>query len=132
MGNDFLKLFWRDNPMERILAFCGLNCAECEAYVATQAHDAAAIQAVVEKWKVENNLTRLTAESVMCDGCLTASTQVCSYCYECPVRACAQQRGVESCGLCAEFSNCATINEFLSMAPVARDTLNAIHAGWSR
>ncbi|MBN1875577.1 MAG: DUF3795 domain-containing protein, partial [Anaerolineae bacterium] len=40
--------------MDKIIAYCGLNCAECPAYLATQANDMEALEHVAEEWRVAN------------------------------------------------------------------------------
>ncbi len=35
--------------MEKLIAFCGLDCAGCEAYIATQANDETAKGGVIGK-----------------------------------------------------------------------------------
>jgi Fe-S-cluster-containing hydrogenase component 2 len=39
--------------MARIQAYCGLDCGECEAYVATQKNDRAGLDAVAKKWAAQ-------------------------------------------------------------------------------
>ncbi len=39
--------------MEKIIAYCGIDCAGCEACIATQANDYQAKLALLEKWWVE-------------------------------------------------------------------------------
>ena len=39
--------------MERMIAVCGLDCAKCEAYLATQANDEAAKERVAAKWRAQ-------------------------------------------------------------------------------
>ncbi len=40
--------------MERILAYCGLVCSECPAYLATQAGDTAALEEVAARVTLSN------------------------------------------------------------------------------
>jgi hypothetical protein len=39
--------------MARIQAYCGLDCGECEAYIATQKNDRAELDAVAKKWSAQ-------------------------------------------------------------------------------
>ncbi|MCX6027799.1 MAG: DUF3795 domain-containing protein [Chloroflexi bacterium] len=41
--------------MDRIVAYCGLVCSECPAYIATQADDLAMKERVVAQWRVQFN-----------------------------------------------------------------------------
>lgn len=110
-----------------LIAYCGLKCAECEAYQVTRAQDLAAQQRLVEKWRVEYNSPEMTLESVICDGCSVGERHG-GYCAACPVRACAVQRRVTTCAACAEYP-CEELEKFFVMAPSARVTLDEVRAG---
>ncbi len=114
--------------MERMVAFCGLICTDCPAYLATQADDDTARERVAAQWREEFNAPGITAESINCDGCLRTDGRLFGHCLECKIRACGQARGVENCGHCAEYATCETLAEFLGYVPSARATLDAIHA----
>jgi len=114
--------------MDRMIAFCGLDCAACEAYQATQSGDEAAKQAVVEKWRTEFNHPDMTLADVVCDGC-PGTGRLVPYCHECPIRACAVARGVANCAACEEYETCEKLNGFLADVMVARENLEAIRVG---
>jgi hypothetical protein len=65
--------------MDRIIAYCGLVCSDCSAYVATQANDQEALERVAAQWREEYNAPNITVESVICDGCLDGG-RLCSHC----------------------------------------------------
>ena len=46
--------------MNRMIAICGLNCAECEGYLATQANDEEAKERVAAQWRQMFNAPGLT------------------------------------------------------------------------
>jgi hypothetical protein len=114
--------------MDPIIAFCGLVCTDCEGYKATQVGDQAWLERLAEKARVEYGAVNATAQSVMCDGCLSDAGRKCGYCAECQIRACGQARGVANCAYCADYPTCAKIAGFLQMAPAARVTLEGIRA----
>jgi len=114
--------------MDKTIAFCGLVCTECEAYLATQANDLAALERMAIKSREQFNQPNITAESLMCDGGLAPSDRLCGYCYECQVRACGQERAVANCAHCTDYA-CAKLETFWGMAPQARATLDGIRAG---
>lgn len=114
--------------MGKMLAFCGLDCGGCEAYLATQADDKAALQAVVEKWRVEFGHPKMTLADVICDGCPSTTGRLVSYCSQCPIRACAVEKGVENCAYCDAYETCEKLNGFLANVAVARENLEAIRA----
>ena len=90
--------------MDKIIAYCGLNCSECPAYIATQSGDPAALEKVAAQWREAFNMPDLTAESVICDGCLqTNAGRLSGYCATCAIRACAVERGFLTCAECDIF-----------------------------
>ena len=109
----------------QIIAYCGLNCSTCPAYIATQADDMAGLESVAAQWREEYNAPNISVESVICDGCLSGSRK-CSHCAECNIRACGIEHGVANCAYCVDYSTCDKIQGFIEMVPVARTNLEAI------
>ncbi len=116
--------------MDTIIAYCGLVCTECAAYLATQADDWAALEQVAAQWAKEFDAPDITAESIVCDGCLTDMGRKCGHCYECDVRACAMARDVANCAHCDEYA-CQTLESFFGFVPSARATLEGVRASLS-
>jgi hypothetical protein len=114
--------------MNQLIAFCGLDCAKCEAYLATQANDDAAKERVAAKWRTEYNAPDITLASVTCDGCVTVGGQLGGYCPQCPIRACGVTRQVANCAHCAEYNACDKLAGFFKSVPDARVTLDGIRA----
>jgi hypothetical protein len=111
--------------MDKIIAYCGLVCTDCPAYIATQADDRAALEKVAAQWREEFNAPNITVESVICDGCLGADGRHCSHCAECEIRACGVERGVANCAYCADYA-CEKLEGFFGFAPDARAVLDGI------
>ncbi len=109
--------------MERMIAYCGLICTDCGAYIATRAKDQAAIERVAAEWRVAHNNPNITADGVPCDGCLAEGIK-CFHCTECDIRACGKQHSVTNCAHCAEFP-CERIQQFMGWVPQAAATLQA-------
>ncbi len=116
--------------MAEMIAPCGLDCAECPGYQATQANDEAKIAEVAKMWSKEFN-TEIKPENVWCDGCLADSERKCSHCAECDVRDCAVSKGVPNCAHCGDYG-CETITKFFEFVPPAKEKLDAIRAGLSK
>ena len=76
---------------DKMIAYCGLVCSECEAYQATQANDMPALEALAVRWSAEFN-GDLKAADCLCDGCLGEGRQI-GHCAECGIRACALEHG---------------------------------------
>jgi len=112
--------------MDKIIAYCGLNCAGCPAYIATKSGDPAALERVAAEWRVAFNAPEMTAESIICDGCLASiGERLAGYCGMCEIRACAIERGVVNCAFCDDYG-CAKLEGFLAQAPEARATLGQL------
>jgi hypothetical protein len=106
--------------IETMIAYCGLVCTDCPAYLATQANDEKKAQETAALWAKEYGI-KVAVADVWCDGC-TAGGKKCAHCAECEIRACGIEKGVANCGRCADFS-CEKTEKFFAMAPFARDTL---------
>ncbi len=114
--------------MDTMIAYCGLDCLQCEAYKATQAHDEAAKDLIASKWQKAFNSPDITAAFVTCEGCLNDKGHLGGHCLECEIHACGISHGVANCGRCAELHQCDKIAGFFSMAPEAKAVLEIIHA----
>jgi hypothetical protein len=113
--------------MEQMIAYCGLMCSDCEAYIATQANDQAALEEVAAQWRCKYSAPSITVEGVNCDGCLETEGRKCGYCRECEIRACAMQQKVINCAHCDRYT-CHKLGEFFGFVPSARTTLDGIRA----
>jgi len=114
--------------MSESRAFCGLDCAKCEAYIATAAGDEAAKKRVAEKWRAEFQQPDITAANVTCDGCATLRGRLGGYTERCPVRACAAGRALPTCAHCGDYETCGTLATFLAMAPSLKPVLDGIRS----
>ena len=120
--------------MERITAYCGLACSQCDAYVATQSGDRAALERVAAKWREQFNSPEITADGIVCDGCLTTvgGGRVAYYCTLCAIRACAIEKGLANCAHCADYVHqdvlCEKLEGFLAHSPEAKATLDGIRS----
>ncbi len=109
-----------------MIAYCGLTCTECPAYIATEADDAARISQIAKEWS-EAYKADVRPEHVWCDGCLVDGKK-CVHCGECKIRACGIERGVTNCAHCSDYA-CEELEKFFGMVPQAKETLDAVKAG---
>lgn len=114
--------------MEKMVAYCGLVCTDCPAYVATQASDQDALERTAAMWREQFNAPEITADSIVCDGCSTTDGRLSGYCSMCEIRACALERSLGTCAPCAEYDGCGKLAAFHEHAPEARATLDGIRA----
>ena len=95
------------------LAYCGLNCSECPAYIALRNNDDNLRAETLKKWSSPEY--PLTSEDINCDGCKSSDGALFKFCGECAVRNCASERMVETCAHCPDYG-CDTLQEWLSHA----------------
>ncbi len=125
-----------DNPKERtsqmsdpMIAYCGINCIECPAYVATQAEDMEALEKMAKEASEQFDM-EMTVADAMCDGCLSTTGRQIGYCHECAIRLCAVPKHAETCAHCADYP-CDKVEGFSKPGTPHRKTLDEIHASLS-
>ena len=117
----------KDGRMDdRMIAYCGIACTDCEAYVATQAGDMDALERMAKTAEEEYGTERTAADS-MCDGCLTTTGRQIGYCHECAIRLCAVPRRVATCAHCDAYP-CEKIEAFSKPGTPHRKMLDGIRA----
>ena len=87
--------------MSEIIAYCGLKCHECEAYIATKANDKEAIEKVAKKWSTGEY--SFAPEDIWCDGCVGDGERILTWCRECRIRNCCSEKQVPICTRCEDF-----------------------------
>ena len=110
--------------MEKMIAYCGLVCTECPAYLATQKDDADALEKVARQWSKQFDVS-LQAEDCYCDGCQATTDRLFGYCHKCKIRACGLKTEVTNCAHCGEYA-CEELEGFFKMAPEAKTTLEKV------
>ncbi|MGD2175234.1 MAG: DUF3795 domain-containing protein [Candidatus Brocadiaceae bacterium] len=111
--------------MGEMIAFCGLDCARCDAFQATLADDDEARRRIAAAWSDPEAGYGLSPEDIVCDGCLVQDGRVMSFCRDCPIRQCGLSRGVENCAHCDEYP-CARLRPCHERSPQAREALQRI------
>ena len=91
--------------MKDFIAYCGLDCETCEARTATVNNDDELRRRVAELWSRLNG-AEITPEMIRCEGCRFDGVKSLFCDSLCRIRPCAQGRGLEHCGLCAEMESC--------------------------
>jgi hypothetical protein len=111
----------------KIIAYCGIQCSECPAYIATQKNDDALRAETARKWS-EMFKSDIKAADIYCDGCPSDSGRLFNYCSTCEIRKCARAKKLATCASCPEYS-CKKLDEFLSLVPEARKVLEELRKG---
>ena len=109
---------------EKIVAFCGLLCNECPAYIAKQTNDKELRKKTAERWTSDD--FPLKPEDINCDGCIDGK-ELFKHCTMCEVRKCGLEKGVKNCAYCAEYP-CKKLEGLwgLLQAPEAKEILDEI------
>jgi hypothetical protein len=118
--------FRKGKIMAPSFAVCGIDCAICDAYLATQANDENAKASVAARWQEEYHITGITNAFVTCDGCLSTTGRLGGHCPECELRTCALEKGLASCAYCEDYDSCVKLANFLQFAPMLRDNLEQL------
>ena len=108
--------------MNKLIAYCGLDCEKCEARIATLNNDNALRERVAQKWS-ELNGVEITPTMINCVGCRVDGVKT-PYCEAmCPIRQCALSKQNETCASCAEMATCSILAPILSHSDEARNNL---------
>ncbi|HNY16374.1 MAG TPA: DUF3795 domain-containing protein [Treponemataceae bacterium] len=110
--------------MKKMIAACGLDCAECGALIAHKTNDDELRKKVAAEW-TEMFKFPFTKEMINCTGCLEKEGIHAGYCSECKIRSCALGKGLANCAACADYP-CAEVSGFHAACPAAKATLDAL------
>jgi hypothetical protein len=111
---------------QRMIAFCGLDCAACPALFASQRLSMEERQKVADQWSREYHAD-VKAIDVDCVGCTAREGVHVAHCAVCEMRQCGLAKGLATCADCPEFA-CARLEGFFKMVPAARDNLMSLRA----
>ena len=110
--------------MEKMIAYCGLDCTKCDAYIATLNNDQSLREKTAKLWSKLNN-TQIFPEQINCQGCRANGVKT-EFCQSiCAIRQCALKKGVDTCGECGSLKKCQTIKAIISNNPEALKNLNS-------
>lgn len=108
--------------MKNRIAYCGLDCEKCDAYLATVRDDQALREKTAREWS-ELNHAPIMPEHINCLGCRAEGVKT-VFCESlCQIRRCALQKGVETCGDCGSLNKCRSIAVILANSPEALKNL---------
>ena len=113
--------------MEKMIAYCGIVCSDCGAFIATRNDDDAKRQETAAIWSKKYNHD-FKPEDINCDGCLTTTDRVVGYCTMCEIRKCGREKGVVNCAYCNDYG-CKKLTDFFEMVPQNKTKLDEIRKG---
>ena len=110
-----------------LIAKCGLDCSECNAYKAYANNDEVLRKKTAEVWSQQYGHS-VKPEDINCAGCTDLKGAHIGYCAQCEVRACGIQHNIPNCASCPEYG-CEKLTKFWAMAPAAKANLEALRKG---
>jgi len=109
--------------MKNVIAYCGLDCSECPAYIATQKDDYEELKKVAKQWS--NDSMSFKPEDMYCDGC-SVNGRIFSWCGNCSTRKCCKEKQLENCAYCEDYL-CDKLKQTLSHNDsIAKERLDKI------
>ena len=112
--------------MERIIACCGLNCAACDARIATIADDDNLRTETAEKWMNQFGATGITIEMINCTGCMEPGVKF-GHCLECQIRNCVISKAFKTCADCEKLESCELVSQVHKFEPSALENLRSLN-----
>lgn len=102
--------------MKNKIAYCGLDCEKCDAYIATKNNDQALRVKTAKLWSELNNAPILP-EHINCQGCREKGVKTVFCDKICGIRQCALKKNFETCRDCEDLENCKVMGEIISNNP---------------
>ena len=108
--------------MKDMIAYCGLDCEVCAAYLAT-VHDDQALRERTARLRAELNHAPILPGHINCRGCRVDGVKT-VYCPSpSPFRQGGLKKAAATCGDCPEVDPCQTVGAIFSSRPEARENL---------
>jgi hypothetical protein len=112
--------------MEKCIACCGIDCATCNARIATVTDDNGLRTKVAEEWKIRYHVPELLPEMINCAGCMEPGAKI-GHCEECEIRTCALSKNYRTCAECDAMETCLIIKKVHQYVPDALDNLRSLN-----
>lgn len=103
---------------------CGLNCAECAAFLATAANDDAMRAKTAAEWSVIYHAD-IKPEQINCMGCMADGVKFTHCANSCEMRKCCISKNVQNCADCQTYP-CNMVSEFHKIAPAAKTNIEQL------
>lgn len=111
--------------MKALIGYCGLDCEECEARLATINNDNAMRDKVAKLW-TELNGVEITPDMINCTGCRVNGIKT-PYCDSlCQIKQCAKEKKYNTCGDCDKLDICEKVGMIIGNNPEAKNNLKQL------
>jgi len=107
-----------------MIARCGMDCSQCEAYKATLEDSDAKRRKVAEAWTIEYK-TDISPGQINCRGCTSDGEKFFFTESLCEIRKCAMEKETPHCAKCPDYI-CNKLKAFIKEAPVVGEALAAL------
>ena len=108
--------------MKKLIAYCGLDCEKCDAYLAT-INDNQELRIKTAKLWAELNHASILPEHINCQGCRADGMKTVFCDSICGIRQCALKKGAATCGSCEDLEKCPLVGAILENNPSALKNL---------
>lgn len=86
--------------MEQSIAYCGLDCSECPAFIAKRDNNQELREKTAKEWS--GGGFQIQPEEVNCNSC-HSDKDLLTFCAKCSVRNCAIEKGFNTCADCGDY-----------------------------
>lgn len=111
--------------MDNIIAYCGILCSECPAFIAHKENNDELRKKTAEEWSKAFQ-SDIKPEDINCEGCLVTDGVHIQYCSSCELRKCGVEKKVKNCAYCDEYI-CEKLKTWFERVPEAKERLEQIH-----
>jgi hypothetical protein len=112
--------------MEKLISCCGLNCATCDARIATLENNDELRKSTAAAWGKMFNAPEIDYTTINCTGCRMDGVKF-SHCETCEIRVCAHSKGFATCGECSDMETCQIVAMVHAHAPNAVQNLKGLN-----
>jgi hypothetical protein len=112
--------------MQKLISCCGLNCATCDARIATVKNDDELRKVTADKWRTLYNVPDMSPLMINCTGCREEGVKF-GHCYVCEIRNCVKTKGYSTCDECAEMETCIIVSGIHKHVPEAIQNLRDLN-----
>lgn len=99
-----------------MIAYCGLDCSKCDAFIATIEDSRVKKEETAQKWSGMYRF-EISPDKINCDGCKSDGAKF-FHCEKCEIRQCCASQGIDHCAVCENYV-CEKLAAFIQLAPEA-------------
>ncbi|MFC1553304.1 DUF3795 domain-containing protein [candidate division KSB1 bacterium] len=105
-------------------AYCGIDCVDCQAHLATKTHDDNLRRETATEWSRFYD-TEIKPEQIYCEGCKDSGVKFYFCDTKCKIKNCCIEKKLDNCAQCEDYA-CDLLNEFFAKVPEAKLNLDSL------